>query len=102
MEQRWIGKTIQAFTTPVPTGSILGFSGLPGQIGIVFRYVSGGSLEIGGASLTAGKGFLIPTSPATTLPYSFVTDTVYAIATGATCIATGYRIISAENPGNLG
>lgn len=101
-QQRYLGKSISAFTVNLVAGTVTGFTAQPGQIGVVCRYVAGGSIEIGGASLAAGNGFLLATSPAATLPYTMITGDLYAIATGATATLTGFRILDAENPGALG
>lgn len=97
----YIGGSIKSETLSITTGSVFGLTGIPGQLGINVRYISGGSLEIGGASLSAGNGFLLPNS---NIPHFYVpiTGTLYFVSTTATGVATIERIISEGNPGNVG
>jgi hypothetical protein len=102
MAKELIGETITAFTQAIPTGSVAGISGVPGQIAVVIRYLSGGSLEIGGASLSAGTGMIIGNNAAVPPLVLQCSGNIYAIATSATAIITGFKVVSTGNPGSVG
>lgn len=73
-----------------------------GQIGYWLRYVSGGSLEIGGASLVAGNGFLVSATaghPYLDLP---IGGTFYLIASGTTCVITYMKQYGLGSAGQQG
>lgn len=86
------GYGIAGFRLAVGLSSVFGLTGLPGQIGIKVQYLSGGTLEIGGASLTWGQGAIMPTLVAPEVIQT--AGTIYLVASGATTIVTGYRIMS--------
>lgn len=86
------GYGIAGFRLAVGLSSVFGLTGLPGQIGIYVQYLAGGSLEIGGASLTWGQGCVMPTLVAPAIINT--AGTIYLVASGATAIATGYRLMS--------
>lgn len=67
---------------------IVGVTVLPGQVSTLFKYFSGGSLEIGGASLTWGSGYLMAVGEALSIDNA---ATFYLAATGATTIAYSLR-----------
>jgi len=64
----------------VGLSSIIGLSLIAGQNSILVKYITGGSLEIGGATLTWGKGYLMDTGA---LGFNSV-GSLYFAATGAT------------------
>lgn len=78
-------KGITAQRVIVGVSQILGVTVVAGQISSTIGYLSGGSLEVGGASLTWGKGWLMGS---TTTPQGLLPDlsagTYYLAATGAT------------------
>jgi hypothetical protein len=99
---REFAEVLVPFNADVPTGSVLGFTALAGQIGIAIQRVAGGSLEIGGASLAAGSGFLMSNTNLSMQNLYPMSGTLYAISTGSTATVTGFRLISQSNPDNLG
>jgi hypothetical protein len=85
--------SISAFTLAVGLSSIQGLTGLPGQVGVFVRYVSGGTLQIGGASLTWGSAGIASSSG--NFGHEFpCSGTIYFASTGATTIVSGFRYIS--------
>lgn len=67
---------------------IRGITIVPGQNACVVKYFSGGSLEIGGPSLTWGSGYMFSASEAISMQSS---GTYYLAATGATVIAMIFK-----------
>ena len=61
--------------------TIVGITVLPGQNAVIVKYFSGGSLEIGGSSLTWGAGYLLDTKEVVNVQSS---GTFYLAATGST------------------
>jgi hypothetical protein len=102
MARELLGQTISAFTTSVQTGGAQRFTALPGQIGIMFRYLAGSTLEVGGASLTSGAGYILSANTNAYPVFFPCTGDVYMIATGATSTVTGFRLVGPQNPGSLG
>lgn len=66
--------------------TIVGITGVAGDNSITFKYFSGGSLEIGGASLTWGSGYLLGTNEIVNIPVGGI-GAFYLAATGSTVIA---------------
>lgn len=65
----------------VGLSQIIGVTVVAGQAAAILKYFSGGSLEVGGASLTWGAGYLLDTKEV----MSFQTSgTFYLAATGST------------------
>jgi hypothetical protein len=72
---------LQGGRLEVGLSSIISLDVSAAQNAVLLRYLSGGSLEIGGASLTWGQGFLMDSS----LPLSANSSgNIYFAATGAT------------------
>lgn len=96
-----LGSAVRSETLTINTGAVFGLTALPGQMGLNIRYISGGSLEIGGASLSAGNGFLLPNS---NIPHYYIpiTDVLYMLATGSNAVVTLERMVSPGNPGSAG
>lgn len=65
----------------VGLSQILGVSLIAGERWAILKYSSGGSLEIGGPSLTWGAGYLYAPSEVLSFP---MTNTFYLVASGAT------------------
>lgn len=68
----------------IGASQILGVTLLAGQKWGTLKYASGGSLEIGGPSLTFGQGYLVSASEALSFP---MTNTFYLAASGATVVS---------------
>lgn len=75
--------------------SIVGISVIPGVVSVLVQYGTGGSLEIGGATLTWGQGFLFKVDQGISLDNA---GTFYLAATGATVTAYTLRGRSAGIP----
>lgn len=78
----------------VGLSSIVGVTVIAGQNFALLKYSSGGSLEIGGVSLSWGLGYLFNTGEALSLN-SY--GTVYLAATGATVTTMLLRGLSSGN-----
>lgn len=65
----------------IGVSAIIGITIVPGQNSQLIKYFTGGSLEIGGATLTWGIGYLFGGNEAVALD---VRGTYYLCATGAT------------------
>jgi len=65
----------------VGLSQIIGITVLAGQNSIIVKYYSGGSLEVGGVSLTWGSGYLLDTKEVVNIQSS---GTFYLAATGST------------------
>lgn len=72
----------------IGTSAIVGVTVTPGQLGGILKYSSGGTLWVGGASLTWGNGYLVTTNEALSLD---VVGTYYLAAAGATVVAYSLR-----------
>lgn len=69
--------------------SIIGITLTAGQVATLVKYLSGGTLEFGGASLSWGQGYVVSANEAVAADSS---GTLYACATGSTvvvCILRG-------------
>lgn len=74
--------SLQNIRLSVGLSTIIGISTLPYSNAVVIQQVSGSTLEIGGASLTWGQGFIYPGTP-----ISFnCAGSFYLAATGSTAI----------------
>jgi hypothetical protein len=78
----------------VGLSQILGVTGIAGQNSAILKYYSGGSLEIGGPSLTWAGGYLVSTSEVLSLN-SYAT--FYLVASGATVVTYLLRGLSVNN-----
>lgn len=74
----------QGLRVVVDLSQIVGVTISAYQNASIIKYYSGGSLEIGGASLTWGQGYLFSGGEALSIQSS---GTYYLVATGATVIA---------------
>lgn len=86
--------------TTFTAGALITFTALPGQMGWVFRYLAGGTFEIGGPSLTAGNGLPLPS--AIQIQYVNCAGNIYGIAGGSNSTVTWMRTFSEGNPGDVG
>ena len=68
--------------------AIIGVTVLPAQAGLIFKYWSGGTLWVGGATTTVGNGYLVSPNEAIGMNGR---GTFYLAASGATCIAYIFR-----------
>lgn len=93
MAREPIGGGLNGFIQAIGLSTITGITGLPGQLAMSFRVLSGGTLEIGGASLTWGQGCVLSNSAAVVYPFN-VSGTFYVAATGSTVLVCGVRTIS--------
>lgn len=101
--QQQVSYTVSAGTTSITTAAgVVGFTAVPGQIGLILRCLGGGSLEIGGASLASGTGYLLSSGANVPATYVRCSGTIYLVATSATSTFSFLREISAGNPGSLG
>lgn len=78
----------------VGLSQILGVSVIAGEEWAIFKYMSGGSLEIGGPSLTWGAGYMMGTSEALSFQMN---STFFLVAKGATSIGHLLRGVSSGN-----
>lgn len=76
--------------------TIVGITVIPGQIAVSLKYGAGGSLEIGGASLTWGAGYLFGTAEVKDFNSA---ATFYVAAKGATVTAYIMRGMAAGAAG---
>lgn len=67
------------------TSTILGITAIAGQNSVLLRQISGGTLEIGGASLFYGQGYLLDSSKEYSWPSI---GTFYLCSSGATSIVS--------------
>lgn len=72
----------------VGLSQIVGVTVSAGQAAAIIKYFSGGSLEIGGASLTWGQGYLMDTKEVVSFQSS---GTFYLAATGSTVTCMMFR-----------
>lgn len=84
-QQKDFVSSIQSARVNVGLSALVGITVGPSQSGLIVDYISGGSLLIGGESMTgASTGFLIKDG----LPFSgSMVGTVYLLAVGSTAIA---------------
>ena len=68
--------------------SIIGVTVVAGQAAAILKYFSGGSLEIGGLSLTWGQGYIMDTKEVVSFQTS---GTFFLAATGATVTCMMFR-----------
>lgn len=78
----------QGIRLSIGLSQIVGVTVAPGQNASIVKYYSGGSLEIGGASLTWGAGYLFNANEVISIQSS---GTYYLAATGATVIAMIFK-----------
>ena len=97
-----LAEGISAFRYDVGLSAIVEIPAVPGQLGMTIRRVNGGTMEIGGASLTWGTGHICSNTEVGTGSIIPITDSIYVAASGATVEITGYYYYSEGNPGNLG
>lgn len=89
-------------TLALPSGVTALIPKLPTQIGVIFKYQSGGSLSIVGASSSFGSTFatsnsyLVGTGEVINLALS---GDLYLIATGSTCVVAMERLLSSPSIG---
>lgn len=76
----------------VGLSTIHGVTVLPGQVGVLVKYFSGGTLEIGGQSLTWDAGYIFADSEAISIDSA---GSFYLAATGATVTAMVLKGLSA-------
>ena len=69
----------------VGLSSIVGLTAVAGQNSLYLRFISGSSIDIGGASLAWGSGFLWDRITPISMNEM---GTIYFAATGATCVIT--------------
>jgi hypothetical protein len=94
MARETIGQALSSKSFAVGLSTIIGLTGIVGQMGLhVESLTSGGTLEIGGASLTWGQGFFLSSNVAQ-VRYFPVAGTVWFAATGATCVVNVSRVIA--------
>ncbi len=79
----------------VGLSSIIGVSFLAGSEWNIIKYSSGGSLEIGGISLTWAAGYLYSVNEVLSFPCN---GSAYLAATGATVVV---QVLSGLSAGNL-
>ena len=82
----------------LPAGTTAPIKPVPGQIGLILKYVSGGSLSIIGASNSVGSTFAI--SQLYTLGTAEILNiaqsgTIYLLGSGSTSVAQMLRLRSA-------
>jgi hypothetical protein len=65
----------------VGLSTIFGVTVAPGQVGAIYKYFSGGTLEIGGATLTWGNGYVFAVGEAISMDSA---GTFYFASTGST------------------
>lgn len=68
--------------------TIIGVTVVAGQVGTIFKYFSGGTLEIGGATLTWGNGYVFAVGEAICMDNA---GTFYFAATGSTVTMMSLR-----------
>ena len=77
--------SLQGGRLNIGLSSIIGLTAVAGQNSLYLRFISGSSIEIGGASLAWGSGFLWDGLA----PISMnAMGTIYFAATGTTCVIT--------------
>lgn len=72
----------------VGLSAIIGITVTSSQAGAVFKYISGGTCEIGGATLAAGIGYVLASGEAVSLN---ARGTFYVTASGATAVCMLFR-----------
>lgn len=72
----------------VGLSTIVGVTVVAGQVGSIFKYFSGGTLEIGGATLLWGNGYVFAVGEAIQMDNA---GTFYFAATGATVVMMSLR-----------
>lgn len=88
MAKEQIVDSIAGGITGIINATLIPVNPQAGQLGYWIRYIAGGSLEIGGASLVAGGGFLLSATaghPYLDIP---IGGTFWMIATGSSCVIT--------------
>ena len=80
----------------VGLSAVLGVTVVSGQLGCIFKFVTGGSLVLGGATLTWTNGYLV--SPGEALNMN-VSSTFYLAASGATAQCFILKSLSQGNEG---
>jgi len=83
---------LRASRHDIGLSTITGVTVLPGQIGVVIKNFTGGSLEIGGTGLTWGEGYLMGAGEAVSIDSA---GTFFLAATGATVTAMVLKGLSA-------
>ena len=91
-----LSKGLLAQRVNIGLSSIIGVTVSAGQLGCIFQFISGGSLEIGGATLTWGNGFIVAPGSALNLNQS---STFYLAASGATAVCQVLKSLSQGNEG---
>lgn len=84
-------------TLAIPSGVTATILPMPGQNGIIFKWVSGGSLSVVGASISGGCTFAIANSYLVGVSEVIniaLSGTVSLYATGATSVVHVQRLIS--------
>lgn len=91
MAREEIGESISSFQQTIGLSSIVGLTLIPGQMSVYIRRISGGTIEIGGASLTWGAGYALQTAAESVFP---ITNTMYVAVTGSTGVISVTRQLS--------
>lgn len=88
-----------AETLALPAGVTAEIKMLPNQIGVIFKYISGGSLSVVGPSVSLGstyainQTYLLGTGEIQNIALS---GSIYLLATGSTCVLSMERLLSAK------
>lgn len=85
------GESISSFVVTVGLSTVVGLSLVPGQVELRVRRLDGSTLEIGGASVQIGNGFMLQTLAESVF---HVTGQLYAVAGGTQSILAVTRVIS--------
>lgn len=97
MAREGVGQALSSMSFAVGTSTIIGLTGLAGQLGFhLENLTAGATLEIGGASLTWGSGFFLAQAVGANVRYWPVAGTVYFAASGATAVVNVSRVISEQ------
>jgi len=97
-----LAEGMSAFQMDVGLSSIVEIPAIAGQVGLAIRRVAGGTMEIGGQSLTWGQGQVVSITEVSTGNIIPVTGPIYVAASGATLTISGFKLFSEGNPGNVG
>lgn len=96
---------LSGFEINVGLSAAVSITQIPGQIGIMFRHAGGGSVIIGGASLSAANDLGLVLNTAAAAPYLELKNhagPIYAVAFGTTATLSGFYLISEGNPAGAG
>ena len=91
----------------LPPGVTAEIKPLPRQVGVIFKYQSGGSISIVGPSVMAGSTYsmdggslgLLYTLGTSEVMNMSLQGSLYLIASGATCVLSMQRLLSAPTSG---